>query len=69
MNDSLMKPRPYDFAKDFAPITLSALYQSRLSSILSYQSLHLLAIVTLVRSKPRQLSYGSSGGRLAMTTW
>ena len=25
MNDSLIKPRPYDSAKDFAPITLTAL--------------------------------------------
>ena len=33
MNDSLPKPRPYDFlAKDFAPITLTAVIPDRVCS-------------------------------------
>jgi tripartite-type tricarboxylate transporter receptor subunit TctC len=61
MNDSLIKPRPYDSAKDFAPITLTALIPIAfvVNPQLPVTTLH--DLVALARSKPRQLSYGSSG--------
>ena len=61
MNDSLIKPRPYDSAKDFAPITLTALIP--ISFVVNPQLpvSSLQELVAMARSKPRQLSYGSSG--------
>jgi tripartite-type tricarboxylate transporter receptor subunit TctC len=61
MNDSLIKPRPYDSAKDFAPITLTALIPIAFVVNPQLQVRTLQELVTLARSKPRQLSYGSSG--------
>ena len=61
MNDSLIKPRPYNSAMDFAPITLTALIPIAfvVNPRLPVTTLH--ELVALARSKPRQLSYGSSG--------
>jgi len=59
MNDSLIKPRPYDSARDFAPITLTALIAFVVNPQLPVTTLQ--ELVALARSKPRQLSYGSSG--------
>jgi tripartite-type tricarboxylate transporter receptor subunit TctC len=61
MNDSLIKPRPYDSAKDFAPITLTALIPIAFVVNPQLQVETLQELVALARSKPRQLSYGSSG--------
>lgn len=61
MNDSLIKPRPYNSARDFAPITLTALIP--IAFVVNPQTpmATLQELVALARSKPRQLSYGSSG--------
>jgi len=61
MNDSLIKPRPYNSARDFAPITLTALIP--IAFVVNPQTpvAMLQELVALARSKPRQLSYGSSG--------
>jgi tripartite-type tricarboxylate transporter receptor subunit TctC len=61
MNDSLIKPRPYDSAKDFAAITLTALIPIAFVVNPQLQVETLQDLVALARSKPRQLSYGSSG--------
>src|SRR4249919_3087740 len=61
MNDSLIKPRPYDSAKDFAPITLTALIPIAFVVNPQLPVTTLQELVALARSKPRQLSYGSSG--------
>jgi tripartite-type tricarboxylate transporter receptor subunit TctC len=61
MNDSLIKPRPYDSAKDFAPITLTALIPIAFVVNPQLPVATLQEFVALTRSKPRQLSYGSSG--------
>jgi tripartite-type tricarboxylate transporter receptor subunit TctC len=61
MNDGLVKPRPYDSAKDFAPITLAAVIPIAfvVNPKLPVATLH--DLVALARSKPGELSYGSSG--------
>jgi tripartite-type tricarboxylate transporter receptor subunit TctC len=61
MNDSMLKPRPYDSAKDFAPITLTALIPIAFVVNPQLPVATLQELVALARSKPRQLSYGSSG--------
>jgi tripartite-type tricarboxylate transporter receptor subunit TctC len=61
MNDSLIKPRPYYSAKDFAPITLTALIPIAFVVNPQLPVTTLQELVALARSKPRQLSYGSSG--------
>jgi tripartite-type tricarboxylate transporter receptor subunit TctC len=61
MNDSLIKPRPYDSARDFAPITLTALIPIAFVVNPQLPVATLQELVALARSKPRQLSYGSSG--------
>jgi tripartite-type tricarboxylate transporter receptor subunit TctC len=61
MNDSLIKPRPYDSAKDFAPITLTALIPIAFVVNPQLPVASLQELVAMARSKPRQLSYGSSG--------
>ena len=61
MNDSLIKPRPYHSAKDFAPITLTALIPIAFVVNPQLPVTTLQELVTLARSKPGQLSYGSSG--------
>ncbi len=61
MNDSLIKPRPYNSAKDFAAITLTALIPIAFVVNPQLQVETLQDLVALARSKPRQLSYGSSG--------
>jgi tripartite-type tricarboxylate transporter receptor subunit TctC len=61
MNDSLVKPRPYDSARDFAPITLTALIPVAFVVNPQLPVTTLQEFVALARSKPKQLSYGSSG--------
>ena len=61
MNDSLLKPRPYDSAKDFAPITLTAIIPIAFAVNPKLPVATLQELVTLARSKPSILSYGSSG--------
>ena len=61
MNDSLLKPRPYNSAKDFAPITLTAVIPIAFVVNPELPVATLQELVALARSKPRQLSYGSSG--------
>jgi len=61
MNDSLVKPRPYDSARDFAPITLTALIPVAFVVNPQLPVTTLQEFVTLARSRPKQLSYGSSG--------
>ena len=61
MNDSLIKPRPYDSARDFAPITLTALIPIAFVINPQLPVTTLQELVALARSRPRQLSYGSSG--------
>jgi tripartite-type tricarboxylate transporter receptor subunit TctC len=61
MNDSMIKPRPYDSAKDFAPITLTALIPIGFVVNPQLPVTTLQELIALARSKPRQLSYGSSG--------
>ena len=61
MNDSLLKPRPYDSVKDFAPITLTAVIPIALVVNPKLAVTTLQEFVALARSKPSQLSYGSSG--------
>jgi tripartite-type tricarboxylate transporter receptor subunit TctC len=61
MNDSLIKPRPYDSGKDFAPITLTALIPIAFVVNPQLPVTTLQELVALARSKPKQLSYGSSG--------
>jgi tripartite-type tricarboxylate transporter receptor subunit TctC len=61
MNDSLIRPRPYDSAKDFAAITLAALIPIAFVVNPQLPVTTLRELVALARSKPRQLSYGSSG--------
>jgi tripartite-type tricarboxylate transporter receptor subunit TctC len=61
MNDSLVKPRPYDSARDFAPITLTALIPVAFVVNPQLPVTTLEEFVALARSKPKQLSYGSSG--------
>jgi tripartite-type tricarboxylate transporter receptor subunit TctC len=61
MNDSLIKPRPYDSAKDFAPITLTALIPIAFVVNPQLPVATLQELVALARSKPKQLSYGSAG--------
>jgi len=61
MNDNLLKPRPYDSAKDFAPITLTAIIPIAFAVNPKLPVATLQELVTLARSKPRKLSYGSSG--------
>ena len=61
MNDSLLKPRPYDSAKDFAPITLTAVIPIAFVVNPKLPVATLQELVALARSKPGQLSYGSSG--------
>ena len=61
MNDSLIKPSPYNSARDFAPITLTALIPIAFVVNPQLPVTTLQDLVALARSKPRQLSYGSSG--------
>jgi tripartite-type tricarboxylate transporter receptor subunit TctC len=61
MNDSLIKPRPYNSAMDFAPITLTALIPIAFVVNPRLPVATLQDLVAMARSKPRQLSYGSSG--------
>ena len=61
MNDSLIKPRPYDSARDFAPITLTALIPIAFVVNPQLPVTTLQELAALARSKPRHLSYGSSG--------
>jgi len=61
MNDGLVKPRPYDSAKDFAPIALTAAIPIAFVVHPSLQVTSLGELVALARSRPGQLSYGSSG--------
>jgi len=61
MNDGLPKPRPYDSAKDFAPITLTAVIPIAFVVNPELPVATLQELVALARSKPRQLSYGSAG--------
>jgi tripartite-type tricarboxylate transporter receptor subunit TctC len=61
MNDSLIKPRPYNSARDFAPITLTALIPIAFVVNPQLPVTTLRDLVALARSKPRGLSYGSSG--------
>jgi tripartite-type tricarboxylate transporter receptor subunit TctC len=61
MNDSLIKPRPYNSARDFAPITLTALIPIAFVVNPKLPVATLQELIALARSKPRQLSYGSSG--------
>ena len=61
MSDSLLKPRPYDSAKDFAPITLTAVIPIAFVVNPTLPVATLQELVALARSKPSQLSYGSSG--------
>jgi len=61
MNDSLIKPRPYDSAKDFAAITLTAMIPIAFVANSALPVATLQDLVALARAKPGQLSYGSSG--------
>jgi len=61
MNDSLVKPRPYDSAKDFVAITLTALIPIAFVVNPTLPVATLQELVALARAKPGQLSYGSSG--------
>jgi tripartite-type tricarboxylate transporter receptor subunit TctC len=55
MNDSLIKPRPYDSARDFAPITLTALIPIAFVVNPQLPVTTLQELVALARSKLRQL--------------
>jgi len=61
MNDSVIKPRPYDSAKDFSPIMLTAAIPIAFVVHPSLPIATLAELVALARSRPGQLSYGSSG--------
>jgi tripartite-type tricarboxylate transporter receptor subunit TctC len=61
MNDSLIKPRPYDSAKAFAPITLTAGIPIAFVVHPSLPVTNLAELIALARARPGQLSYGSSG--------
>lgn len=61
MNDGLVKPRPYDSAKDFAPIALTAAIPIAFVVHPSLPVTTLGELVALARSRPGRLSYGSSG--------
>jgi tripartite-type tricarboxylate transporter receptor subunit TctC len=61
MNDSVMKPRPYDSAKAFAPIALTARIPIAFVVHPSLPVANLRDLVELARSRPGQLGYGSSG--------
>src|SRR5262245_6156570 len=61
MNDSVVKPRPYDSAKDFTPIMLTATIPIAFVVHPSLQVTSLGELIALARSRPGQLSYGSSG--------
>jgi tripartite-type tricarboxylate transporter receptor subunit TctC len=61
MNDSLIKPRPYNSARDFAPITLTALIPIAFVVNPKLPVNTLQELIAMARAKPKQLSYGSSG--------
>jgi tripartite-type tricarboxylate transporter receptor subunit TctC len=52
---------PYDPARDFAPVTLIAVVPNILMVHPSLPARNLKELVALDRSRPRQLTYGSSG--------
>src|SRR3954447_23200602 len=61
LNPSLYAKLPYDPVKDFAPITLGTRYAYILIAHPSVPARNIQELVTLARSKPGALQYGSSG--------
>src|SRR5215468_724191 len=58
---SIYKSLPYDTVKDFAPVGLVGSAQFALVANPSLGANSLAELIALIRSKPGQLSYGSSG--------
>jgi len=61
INPNLRIKTPYDVARDFAPISLATISPFILSLHPSLPSKSVKELVALLRSKPGQLNYGSSG--------
>lgn len=61
INPNLRVKSPYDVARDFAPISLATISPFILSVHPSLPAKSVKELVALVRSKPGQLNYGSSG--------
>ena len=60
-NPSLFRKLPYDSEKDFAPITLAALAPFLLVVHPTVPAHSVKELVTVARSRPSQLNYGSGG--------
>lgn len=60
-NPSLFRKLPYDSERDFAPITLAALAPFLLVVHPSVPAHSVKELVTVARSRPGQLNYGSGG--------
>ena len=61
INPALYPKLPYDPIKDFAPVTLVAMVPNMLVVHPSLPVRSVRDLVTLARSKPRELNYGSGG--------
>ncbi len=61
INASLMPKLPYDIEKDFAPITLAVIITSVLVVHPSVAAHSVQELIALVRARPGQLSYASTG--------
>jgi len=61
VNPVLYKKVPYDPVKDLAPVTQGTLYSYVLVMPASSPVTHLKDFIALLKSKPGQLSYGSTG--------
>jgi tripartite-type tricarboxylate transporter receptor subunit TctC len=62
---SVYKKLPYDFQKDFAPITTIALVPNVLVVNASTPARNVAELVALVKAKPGQYNYGSNGNGTA----
>ena len=61
INPSLLKNLPYDSARAFAPITLTAVNNLLLAVATSVPAKTVKALIDLAKSKPGQLRFASSG--------
>jgi len=62
---SVYKKLPYDFQKDFAPITTIAMVPNVLVVNANTATKNVNELVTLLKAKPEQASYGSNGNGTA----
>jgi tripartite-type tricarboxylate transporter receptor subunit TctC len=61
INPSIFTRMPYDNLRDFAPITQLASQPNALAVTIDLPARNVQELITLLRSKPGQFNYGSSG--------